>query len=229
MKSTWIVPVVVALCAAVVSAQSGPAFKDSRERISYALGLEAGQQIRTRAIDVDVDAFARGMKAGIGASASLMSDQQMRDAIAMLQTELKRREFEARSARAAGNRQAAAEFLEENKKQEGVVTLPSGLQYRVVKVGPGRTPADSDTVECKYRGTLSDGLEFINSARGDTSPVMRVDQAIAGLREALRLMPVGSRWIVFVPPALASGPPTATAAIPPNQVLIFDLELVSIK
>jgi FKBP-type peptidyl-prolyl cis-trans isomerase FklB len=219
----------VTLLAALVIAQEQPAFRDSRERISYALGVEAGQQFRNRAIDLDPDAFAKGLKDAISGATPLLTDEQVKAAIAELQASIKQREFDIRTARAEATRKAAEAFLAENKTKEGVVTLPSGLQYRILVPGQGRKPTDADTVECNYRGTLVDGMEFDSSSRGGSSPIIKVDQTILGLREALKLMPVGSKWQIVVPPNLASGPRTATKLIPPNQALIYEVELLAIK
>ncbi len=229
MSATWMAFVAFVVCAVPAAAQDGAPFKDSRERTSYALGLEAGQQFRTRAIDLDVDAFAKGLKAALGGATPLMTDDQMRRAIAALQADLKRREFEARTAWVAASRKEAEAFLAENAKNEGVVSLPSGLQYRVLAPGSGRTPRDTDTVEYRYRGTLASGMQFDDSSRLASTVTVRVDQTIAGIREALRLMSPGARWRIFVPPGLVSGPPTAMAMTPPDQLLIFDVELVAIK
>ena len=126
-------------------------------------------------------------------------------------------------------RKASEAFLAENGTKEGVVTLADGLQYRMLKPGHGRKPSDADAVECYDTGMLIDGMEFDSSSRGGSSPNIKVGQAMAGLREALKLMPAGSKWQVFVPPALASGPPGAMAVIPPEHTLIYEIELLAIK
>jgi FKBP-type peptidyl-prolyl cis-trans isomerase FklB len=159
----------------------------------------------------------------------VLSDDQVRSAIEELQADLKRRQIELRSGISQNARRAAEAFLAGNTKKDGVVTLPDGLQYKIMVPGQGRKPTDADTVVCNYRGALIDGMEFDSSSRGASSPAIKVDQAIAGLREALKLMPLGSKWQIFVPPALASGSRTATMMIPPDQVLIYEVELLSIK
>jgi UDP-GlcNAc:undecaprenyl-phosphate/decaprenyl-phosphate GlcNAc-1-phosphate transferase len=229
MSLRWMAGVGAALLAALPLAQQPSGFKDSRGRISYALGVEAGQQFRNRAIDLDPDAFANGLKDVLSGKAPRLSDEQVKAAIAELQAGIKQREYDARSARAAATREAAGAFLAGNAAKEGVVTLPSGLQYRILVAGQGRRPTDADAVECTYRGTLIDGMEFDSSSRGGSSPIIKIDQAIVGLREALKLMPVGSKWQVFVPPALATGSRTATMVIPPNQALIYEVELLAIR
>jgi len=229
MRVRWTAGVGVLLLAALVGAQGRPTFKDSRARISYALGVEAGQQFRDRAIDLDPDAFSRGLKDVLTGRAPQLTEEQVKGAIAELQADFKKREFEARSTRADATRKAADAFLAENAKKDGVVTLPSGLQYRILVPGQGRKPTDEDTVECNYRGNLIDGMEFDSSSRGGSSPIIKVDQTILGLREALKLMAVGSKWQIVVPPTLATGTRTATMLIPPNQALIYEVELLAIK
>lgn len=229
MRVRWTAGVGVLLLAALVGAQGRPTFKDSRARISYALGVEAGQQFRDRAIDLDPDAFSRGLKDVLTGRAPQLTEEQVKGAIAELQADFKKREFEARSTRADATRKAADAFLAENAKKDGVVTLPSGLQYRILVPGQGRKPTDEDTVECNYRGNLIDGMEFDSSSRGGSSPIIKVDQTILGLREALKLMAVGSKWQIVVPPTLATGTRTATMLIPPNQALIYEVELLAVK
>ena len=230
MKPTWLAFILgVVMLAATATAQEQGAFKNSRERISYALGVEAGQQFRNRAIDVDPDAFAQGLRDTISGKTPLLTDEQVRGAIAELQAELKRRQLELRSGIAEDTRKAAEAFLAENRKKDGVVTLPSGLQYTILVPGQGPKPTDRDTVQCIYRGTLIDGMEFDSSSRGSSSPTIKVDQTILGLREALKLMPVGSKWRIVVPPNLATGTRTATMPIPPNQAFIYEVELLAIK
>ncbi len=229
MVVRWMTILGIGLFAALAIAQDPPTFKDSKERISYALGVEAGQQFRNRAIDLDPDAFAKGLKDVISHGTPLLTDEQVRAAIAELQASVKQREFDIRTGRAEATRKAAEAFLAENKTTEGVVTLSNGLQYKVINTGSGRKPTDAETVECNYRGTLIDGMEFDSSSRGGSSSTIKVDQTIIGLREALKLMPVGSKWQIFIPPTLTSGPRTATMVIPPNQALIYEVELLAIK
>lgn len=229
MRPMWLAVLGVALITTVGTAQQPGTFTSPQARISYALGVEAGQQFRSRAIDIDTEAFARGLRDVLTGKQPQLTDDQVRAAIAELQASLKRRDFDARTSRAESVRAAGEAFLVENAKKAGVVTLPSGLQYRVLRAGSGPRPADTDTVECRYRGTTLGGVEFENSSRDSSSTTFKVAQAIAGLREALKLMPVGSKWQVFVPPALASGTPTATMLIPPNEVLTYEVELLAIK
>ncbi len=160
-----------------------------------------------------------------------MSDQQIRAQIVTLQKQLRgQAAAEPPENEAAGDVQAAAAaFLEENKKKEGVVTLPSGLQYQVLKEGDGDKPQATDTVRVHYRGTLIDGTEFDSSLDGE--PVeFRLDGVIPGWTEGLQLMPVGSKWKLFIPADLGYGDnPRANGEIRPGDALIFEVELLQIK
>jgi FKBP-type peptidyl-prolyl cis-trans isomerase len=219
----------VALIASVGLAPQPPSFKTAQARISYALGVEAGQQFRTRAIDIDPRAFAQGLEDVVTGKSPRLTDDQVKAAIAELQASLKRRDFEARTAGTEAAREAGNLFLAENGKKPGVVTLPSGLQYTILRAGHGPTPTERDTVECNYRGTTLGGVEFDSSSRAASSTTVVLAQVIAGLREALTRMPVGSKWQIVVPPALASGTRAATMLVPPGEVLIYDVELLAIK
>jgi FKBP-type peptidyl-prolyl cis-trans isomerase FklB len=129
---------------------------------------------------------------------------------------------------AADNKKEGDAFLAENMKKEGVMALPSGLQYKILKAGSGKMPTDADTVECNYRGTFINGTEFDSSYRTGKPATLKVKGVIPGWQEALKLMPVGSKWQLFIPPQLAYGE-RGSGPIGPNATLIFDLELLAIK
>ena len=133
------------------------------------------------------------------------------------------------SALASDNRLRGRQFLSENAKKDGITTLPSGLQYRVIQPGAGRHPAKTDRVTVRYRGTLLDGSEFDSSSRRNKPASFRVDRVIRGWTEALQLMKVGAHWQLFVPPHLGYGERTTGTGIPLNSTLVFDLELLAIE
>jgi FKBP-type peptidyl-prolyl cis-trans isomerase FklB len=145
------------------------------------------------------------------------------------QTELRDKQQAKRKAEGDENLKAGEVFLAENRKKEGVVTLPNGLQYKILKAGGGRKPTEADTVEVNYRGTLIDGTEFDSSYKRGKPVTFKVTGVIKGWTEALKLMPVGSKWQLFIPPQLAYGERGAGQAIGPNATLIFEIELLAIK
>jgi FKBP-type peptidyl-prolyl cis-trans isomerase FklB len=159
----------------------------------------------------------------------LMSEEDLRAAKSVYQVDMREKQVAAVRRAADENKQAGIVFLAENKGKEGVVTLPSGLQYKILKAGDGKTPAASDTVECHYRGTLLDGTEFDSSYRRGEPAKLTLTAIISGWREALLLMPVGSKWQIFVPAQLAYGERGNGRDIGPNATLVFEMELLAIK
>ncbi len=229
MKMRWIAALMIGLFALGVVAQETPALKSPKEKRSYALGIDLGRQLRNNLIEVDPDLFSQGLKDALAGGKTLLSEEEVRTAIAELQAEMKARVAEARRMSGEDNKKAGDAFLAENKKKEGVVTLPSGLQYKILKAGEGKKPTANDTVVCNYRGTLVNGVEFDSSYARGTPATFPVNGVIKGWTEALQLMPVGSKWQLFIPPDLAYGERGAGAQIGPNATLIFEVELISIK
>jgi FKBP-type peptidyl-prolyl cis-trans isomerase len=240
MGNEWKILVGVLLAAWVSAAQEAPALKTQKEKVSYALGLDLGNQLRKQAIDVDTALFGKGLQDALAGGEKLLTEQQVRDAILELQAELKNREANKRKGidenddadaalLAAYNMKASDAFLAENKTKEGVVTLPSGLQYKILKAGDGKRPTEADTVVCQYRGTLTNGTEIDSSYTRNQPATFAVKGVIAGWREALQLMSVGSKWELFIPPQLAYGAQGNTGGIRPNTTLLFEVELLDIK
>jgi len=225
-----IVMITLALCLAapLCRAESQPPLKDEKARDSYALGYEFGGRIRKQGVEVDVETLISAMKSGLAGKESAMTANEMGETLRELRKKVmivaKRRSDEA----AGLNLQKGNAFLAENKTKEGVVTLPSGLQYKVIREGGGPVPKAADTVKVNYRGTLIDGTEFDNSQKRGEPAAISVKGAIKGWSEALQLMKAGSKWQLFVPAELAYGK-RQFGRIPPNSVLIFDLELLSIN
>ena len=195
---------------------------------SYALGLNIGAGMRKDGVVLDPDAFLKGVKDAIANAKPALSDEQMAAILGQLQDSIAARRSEKAAAAAAGNKAQGEAFLSANGAKPGVRTLPSGLQYQVLTAGTGVTPKASDTVVCYYRGTLINGTEFDSSSKHGGPASLSVDGVIPGWNEALQLMPVGSKWRLFVPADLAYGEQGAGDDIGPNAVLIFDIELLSI-
>ena len=210
-----------------------PALKGSKEQVSYAAGMRLAKVLRAQSMEVDPDLVRQGMKDVLVGGPTLMSEGQENTALMGVETELNVTAATLqRKQLAEKNKQEGDEFLAQNKKKEGIVTLASGLQYKVIKEGDGKKPAALDVAVCQYKGSLIDGTEFDNSyKRKDGGPVnFPVKAVIKGWQEALRLMPAGSKWQLFVPPDLAYGDRgVPRAKIPPNATLIFDVELLAVK
>ena len=211
------------------AAQKPSPFKTPTEKRSYALGMEYGSQLRSNSVEVDTDLLIKGFQDAISGGKTLLTAEDARAAVTELSAEQKRKMTEARKAEADKNKKDGEAFLAENKKKEGVVTLPSGLQYKILKAGEGNKPAAGDTVVCNYRGMLLNGTEFDSSYKRNQAPKFPVNRVIKGWTEALQLMPVGSKWQLFIPSDLAYGERGTGTTIGPNTTLIFEVELLSME
>jgi FKBP-type peptidyl-prolyl cis-trans isomerase len=208
---------------------SAPAFKTQKEKVSYAIGMETGKGVKSQGIDVDPAILIQGLKDALTDAKPQMSDEELRQVITALQQEIRQKQMQMQEAAAAENKTKGDAFLAENAKKEGIVVLPDGLQYKILTPGQGKKPAETDTVLCNYKGTFLDGTEFDSSAKAGRAVPFEVKNVIAGFKEILQLMPVGSKWQVFVPSNLAYGERGAGGVIGPNATLIFEVELVSIQ
>ncbi|HVT82338.1 MAG TPA: FKBP-type peptidyl-prolyl cis-trans isomerase [Phycisphaerae bacterium] len=208
---------------ATATATAPSAFKSDKERMAYALGLQLGKPLNGMDIEIDPTAFTAGFKDSASGAPSKLTEKEVDDAIAALQGQLKA----AQAALPERNQKAGDAFLADNGKKDGVKTTASGLQYKVIKSGAGKTPKASDTVSVHYRGTLINGTEF--DASGDKAVSFPVNQVIPGWTEALQLMKEGDKWQLFIPAKLAYGERGAGQDIGPNSALIFEVELLEVK
>ena len=199
-----------------------------KDKLSYAIGMNMGQGMKRDSLDLDPSIVLQGFK-DASAGKTLMTDEDMKVVLTNLRDELAKKQQAEAQRLGQINKQAGQQFFAANKAKEGVVTLPSGLQYKILKEGTGPKPAASDTVVCEYRGTLLDGTEFDSSYKRGKPADFPVDKVIKGWTEALQLMPVGSKWQLFVPSDLAYGERTVSAEIGPNSTLIFEVDLLSIQ
>jgi FKBP-type peptidyl-prolyl cis-trans isomerase FklB len=218
----------LSFCCALIRAEEASALKTQKEKASYSIGFEMGSAMKQQKLEVDSDLILAGFRAGISGKKSLLNEAESKQVM-----EIFEKEMEARTAKEADelpekNKKEGETFLAENKKKEGVITLPSGLQYKVIREGNGATPKSTDTVTAHYRGTLMDGTEFDSSYSRNEPAKFGVDQVIKGWKEALQLMKVGSKWQLFVPSNLAYEAQGAGRVIGPNATLLFDVELISI-
>jgi len=208
--------------------------KTEKDKRSYAIGLNIGakvaNELKAGGVDMDSTILARGIRDSLTGAKHLMTDEEVKTSLTALETELREKARAEYEAMATANKKESDDFLAANKSKEGVQTLPSGLQYKVLKAGTGPKPAATDKVSCNYKGAFLDGKEFDSSERHGGKPVtFGVSDVIKGWTEALQLMPVGSKWQLFVPSDMAYGPRGAGQEIGPNKALIFEVELVSIE
>ncbi len=201
----------------------------TKDKISYSIGMSIGRDFSRQGLDVDPDILAKGIKDTLAGDQLLMTEAEAQDVLMKFQQEMMaKREAEVK-AMAEKNAKEGADFLAENAKKEGVVTLPSGLQYKIITEGKGNSPGEKDTVTVNYRGTLIDGKEFDSSYKRGEPATFPVKGVIAGWTEALQLMKEGAKWQLYVPAALAYGERGAGPMIGPNSTLLFEVELISIK
>jgi UDP-GlcNAc:undecaprenyl-phosphate/decaprenyl-phosphate GlcNAc-1-phosphate transferase len=224
----------MALLAGRAVAGDDPVLRTEKEKLSYEMGVSMAQTLERQGIEVDVDLLARGVRDGLAGRKLLMSDEEMRQTASALQGEMRHKGAHPPQAPAEAKQKGEA-FLAENAKKEGVVTLPSGLQYKVLRAGDGKTPTDADRVVCHYKGTLLDGTVFDSSYGRGRPSTLEMARVIPGWREALKLMPVGSKWQIFVPSRLAYGErgvrgrKRSPPRIGPNATLIFETELLAVQ
>jgi FKBP-type peptidyl-prolyl cis-trans isomerase FklB len=203
--------------------------KTQKEKFSYSLGMKMGENLHKQSVPVDPAIFARGMRDALAGGKTLLTDEEAQAVLGQMQKEMHDKQQAKMQEEGAGNKKQGDAFLAANKSKEGVVALPSGLQYKILKAGTGPKPTANDTVECNYRGTLINGKEFDSSYKRGQPADFPVGGVIKGWTEALQLMPVGSKWQLFVPADLAYGDRGAGADIGPGETLIFEVELMSIQ
>ena len=199
-------------------------FKSIKDKISYIIGRDMATNLAKQGIEIEAEAFVAGLKEVLAGKPSSLSQTEVQQAMMALQQEMSQRQ----GAQGGENKKAGEAFLAENKNKEGVKTLPSGLQYKVLKEGNGKTPTRSDKVTTHYHGTLIDGTVFDSSYERGQPASFPVNGVIAGWTEALQLMQEGAKWRLFVPSELAYGAQGAGDVIGANSTLVFDVELLSV-
>jgi len=232
MRIRWVAVLAMLLMAAGAAAEgTAPKEKltEKKDRISYSIGMDIGRNLQRQSFEVDPELLSRGIRDIFSGGETLLTEEEQKQTLADLQKELMAKQQEHVRAMMEKNRKDGEEFLAANGKKEGVVTLPSGLQYKVLTEGSGPSPKLTDTVETNYRGTLLDGTEFDSSYKRGQTATFPVNGVIEGWKEALQKMKVGDKWQLFVPSDLAYGERGAGRDIGPNQTLIFEVELLGIK
>lgn len=218
-----------AILALSVQAQDQPKeLKDGREKLSYSLGINIGNTWKQRGIEADPELVARGIRDAMGGTPQL-TEQEVREVIMAFQTELRQKQEAKRKELGEKNKVEGPAFLAENKTKPGVVTTPSGLQYKIINEGEGTPPKATDRVKVHYKGTLVDGTEFDSSYKRGQPAAFTVNGVIKGWQEALQMMKPGAKWELFIPSELAYGERGAGNNIGPNATLIFQVELLSVE
>jgi len=214
--------------------------KTQKDKASYAIGMNMGKNLAAHlhqdSVEINQAILLRGVKDALAGNKPLLTDDEAKTVLTQLSTEVRARqqekmkvEQEKMKLAAAGNKKEGADFLEANKSKDGVVSLPSGLQYKILTEGTGPKPAATDTVACNYRGTLINGTEFDSSYKRGQPLTIGANRVIKGWSEALQLMPVGSKWQLFIPSDLGYGDAGQPPTIGPGATLIFEVELLSIQ
>lgn len=203
--------------------------KDLRDKVSYSIGMNIGQDFKRQDIDLDPDLIAQAIKDVTKGAPLLLTEEQVKEAITAFQKELETKMEAKAKADLEKNAKAGAAYLAENGKKDGVVTLASGLQYKVLTPGTGKKPKATDTVTVHYRGTLIDGTEFDSSIKRNEPATFPVSGVIPGWTEALQLMQEGAKWQLSIPANLAYGERGAGQQIGPNSTLIFEVELLKVQ
>ncbi len=211
--------------------QSAPAAaeKTDKQKVSYGIGVDIGRNFKRLGLDLDLDVLTKGLRDANAGKKLDLSEDELRTIMSNYQNELKQKQVIALKTIGEANQKAGEAFLAENAKKEGVVTLPSGLQYKILIKGDGKMPTSEDTVSCNYRGTLLDGTVFDSSYPTGKPALFKIGGVIPGWQEALQLMPVGSKWQIVIPSQLAYGQRGAGRDIGPNATLLFEVELTGIQ
>ena len=231
MKFKWFCIAVlgVLFLASLAGAAENATLKDQKDKVSYSIGVNIGSNLKTLPVEVNLDLIIKGIRDMVSGTKPLMTEAEIRETMAVFQKEVTAKHAEQMKVVGEKNKKEGEAFLAQNKKKEGITTLPIGLQYKVLKAGTGKKPLETDTVTVQYRGTLIDGTEFDSSYRRGQPATFPVKGVIPGWTEALKLMQPGAKWQIFVPSQLAYAERGAGNQIGPNATLIFEVELISIQ
>jgi FKBP-type peptidyl-prolyl cis-trans isomerase FklB len=219
----------IGLLFGVCQAADKSELKDQKDKESYSLGYQFGETLKMQGIDLNLDVYTSALRDALAGKEGQMSSEEMRSTVMGLRQRVAAAQQKSLKEQGDKNLAEGKAFLAENAKKEGVKTLPSGLQYKVLSEGNGKTPAKSDTVTVHYRGTFLNGTEFDSSIARGQPATFPVNGVIPGWTEALQLMKEGAKWQLFIPPELAYGERGMPPRIPPQTTLIFEVELISVK
>ncbi len=229
MKAHLVVAGVFLLVPALLCSQEKVTLKTQKDKVSYSIGLDFGKNMQRQSLELNLDMLMRGIKDGASGATPALTDAEVQEVMAAFQKEMMSKMAEKAKVEGEKNKKEGEAFLAANKKKQGVVTLPSGLQYKILKEGAGKSPKATDTVTTHYRGTLINGKEFDSSYKRGQPATFPLNRVIPGWTEALQHMKIGSKWELYVPSNLAYGEGGAGQDIGPNATLIFEVELLGIK
>ena len=213
----------------LLAQQPAPPLETEKDKESYSIGYQVGRSMQTDGVEVDFERLIQGLQDAINQKDPRVNEEEMRKLIVDLKKRSREAQLRKFQEQIVKNAQESEKFLEENRKKEGIKTTESGLQYKVLKEGDGITPGPEDFVKVNYRGTFIDGKEFDSSYAKGEPQKFQTDGVIKGWTEALQMMKVGSKWQLFVPPELAYGRGGMGQRIPPNKVLVFEIELLAVE
>lgn len=229
MKYLTLTLISATMIAGALFAQENAMIKDETDRINYSLGYQIGGDFKRQGVEIRPELVVKGIQDALSGAEAKMTPEEMKRTLVELTQKIIADQEAAQLREAEENLALGKAFLEANGKKEGVVTLPSGLQYKVTRQGTGASPSGTDKVTVQYKGTLVDGTEFDSSYKRGQPAIFQANQVIAGWNEALQLMKVGDRWELFIPAALAYGNRSIGDIIKPNSVLIFEVELLAVE
>jgi FKBP-type peptidyl-prolyl cis-trans isomerase FklB len=232
MKFKTILPLIFAALVVQVPADdkpAKPALKDDKDKASYSIGVDIAKSLKHDGVDVNLDALLAGLRDSYTGAPTLLTPEQQEEALSNLQKAVVAKRIADQAEVGAKAKKAGEDFLAANKGKDGVKTLPDGLQYKVLTEGKGAQPKPDSKVTVNYSGKLIDGTEFDSSYKRGEPTTFGVNEVIKGWGEAIPLMKIGSKWQIFIPSELAYGEKGVQGAIPPNSVLIFEVELLDVK
>ncbi len=229
LRKVFLAGPVLGLACGICATAGAVELKTEDDKVSYSVGYRLGGDFKRQEVNIKSEMLVKGIEDAIGGAQPLMSEEEMRTVMMNMANRVKAAQMEKLKQQGAENLKAGEAFLAQNAGKEGVTTLPSGLQYRVLAAGSGKSPKEGDKVTVNYRGTLVDGTEFDSSYSRNQPATFAVGQVIPGWTEGLQLMKEGDKWELVIPANLAYGERGAGARIPPNSTLIFEVELISVN
>lgn len=228
LKKNWFCVCGLVLLGGQVLAAGSLELKSDKDKLSYSIGASIGKNFKGDGTEVDTNILMEGLRSSLAGEQSLLPEKEVRQIMSDYQTKLRQAANAKRQQVMGENKKKGDAFLADYKAQPGVLSSPTGVLYKIIKEGTGKKPAESDMVEVNYRGALINGTEFDATEPGKPAK-LKVSALIPGWKQALSMMPVGSKWHIVIPAVLAYGERGVGNDIGPNEVLVFDLELLAIK